>query len=414
MSFRRGLIGAGLVAAAAITACVTDHSALEKKRNTGSGGTGGAGGQAGSSAGSGTVAGTGGTGGSGGRPGDEPPGENVLTVLHGAVDAQRIAFCFARFDAASNSAIQVGDPLPQNGLAFGRRASVSELSERDFASDALQPFVIAGDLALIEGLDCERAVARAEAEEGSELRELGAGGQAGEAGAGGDGGESGSAGAGGSSGAGGGGNAGAGGTTSEPPLPPKLRVRGLPVLPAGTLAGGRSYLLVAAGCLGGPAFTDPNEQVICGPGYAADAPTLTPILVTLSRLTQFGEVGLQVVHASLATPGFDLRVAPPPDSGAVLTYIASGLTLGKIAPRPPRFGSNDVQLGATRPNYRVDVVMDGTTKSEYWPSIIARGGSEGLENGKTYALVVVGPRADVGAASWWNQAVVTAVPTDPL
>ena len=392
-----------LAAASVVSACVTDHTALEKKPDHGSGGSSAAG--RGGSAGFGNFAGSGGKGGSGGRLDDEPPGENVLTLLHGAVDAERIAFCFAKYDRTSHRAIQVGDPIPSAGLQFGHRISIRSLPDLDFATDALQPFVIAGDLELVADLDCEQAVALAEAEEQAPSA-LAAGGASGDAGGGGD---PSSAGQGGGSGAGG-----EGGAPSEPPLvKPLLRVRSLPVLPEGTLNGGRSYLFVAAGCLGGPYFTDAIDQELCGIGYRADAPTLTPIVVALARRVEFGDVGLQVVHASLATGEFDLRATPPPDSGDVSLTIASDVTLGAVTPRPPRFGLTASELGVSSSDWTVDVLMEGATKSEAWPTIIDRGDNAALENSKTYALVVVGPRADIGGFKWWNQAVITAIPTDP-
>jgi hypothetical protein len=394
-------------------ACVTDHGALKKKPDSAGGGSGG---QAGSSGGFGNVAGSGGQSGSGGQGGGaEPPGDNVLTLLHGAVDAESIVFCFARFDPDSGAVTHAGSPVPEGGLRFGRRASFAELAGLDFAADSLQPFVIAGDLDLLEGLSCEQAVAEAEAEE-LDPQALGPGGAGG---APGEGGAPGSAGTG-EGGATDGGAAGAPGAAGQggappevPPLPPRLRVRALPVLPKGTLAGGRSYLFVAAGCFGGPAFTDPIDEAICGAGYAADAPTLTPVLVTLSRLTEFGEVGVQVVHASLATPEFDLSATPPANSGDFPISLGTNVTLGEVSPRPPRFGFSKIELGANTSTWSVDILMEGMKKSEFWPTIITRGGIEELLDGQTYALVVVGPRADINGFSWWNQAVISAVPTEP-
>lgn len=400
----RALAVVSLSALAIAGACVTDHGALEKKPSSGAGGSSGG---KGGSGGFGPLGGSSGSssGGTAGRR-DEPPGQNELTLLHGVVDSEELVFCFAKYDPESNRSTFEGAPFPEQGLSFGRRASTLTLSGVDLENDAIHAFVIGGDLSLIEGLDCEDAVALAEQAEREPSAAAGLGGAPGEGGAGGEGGQ-GAAGAGGEGGGG-------GAPPEPPPIPPKLRVRSLALLPEGTLAGGRSYLFVAAGCLGGPAFTDPIDEEICGPNYDAATPTVTPIVVTLSRQTVFGEVGIQVVHASLATPRFDLQATPPPKSGDFPIVLASNVTLGAVVPRPPRFGFSHIELGANTPNWSVDITMSGAKKSEFWPTILARGGLSELSISKSYALVVVGPRADIEGFSWWNQAVVTAVPTDPL
>src|SRR6186713_3684297 len=98
---RRGLWLGSLVCAGAFVACVTNHEALEKKPA----------GRGGSDAGGASAAGgrpnqLGGFGGeaanAGGHADDEPPGESVLTIVNGVVDAPSVALCLAKVDADGN------------------------------------------------------------------------------------------------------------------------------------------------------------------------------------------------------------------------------------------------------------------------------------------------------------------------
>lgn len=379
--------------------CTTDHDALAK-RDRGSAGSSGAGGSAGSG-GSGGSSAASAAGGSAGSKYVEPQGRNVLTFLHGVADAPSVAWCFARL--VDGEPEFIGSPWPEGGLEFGRSRARESFGDIDLASDSLSVHVLAGDLSLVAGATCEEAVAEARqrmAEAMPELPPDESGGSAGAAGAAGSGGQP-------SSGAGG-----AGGATDVPiPDPPALRVGELPALPPGTVNGGYSYLLAAAGCLGGPWYTHPEDDAVCGSGYAGGT-TLAPVLVTLSRESSL-RLGLQAVHASRALGEIDVRVAALNDGADPPVVIARDVLEGVIAPRPPL-------LDGSRVDYHVDydvdveVVSDSSVVlAEPWQLVLRHGDLEDVEDGKNYAFVVIGARPGLGVAEWWNKAAISIVPSDP-
>jgi hypothetical protein len=401
---RRGLWLGSLLFAGGFVACVTNHEALEKKppMQTG-GGTGGALASAGAPAHLGGFGGEAASG--GGHSDDEPPGESVLTFVNGVVDAPRVALCLARLDADGN-VTPLGFPLTDAPLEYGHSLVLREVDDVDFASDGLEPIVIAGELERIEGLDCETAIERARAEEArSAGTEQGAGGAAGDGSGLGvaSGGDGASAGEGGSAGA----------AETPPAVRSALRVRGLPAIAAGTLNQGRSLVFVANGCLGGATYGGNAAVQYCGEGYSSRQPTVSAILVSLSRQSSPEHVALQVVHASLANAQVELRSRPPFPSMATGVGIAS-VMLGQVAPRPASIQNTAFDLGSSRKYYLSLEEQGSSLFSQSWASALANGELAQLENGRGYALIVNGPRADLKAvANSWNAAVLTAVAVDP-
>ena len=326
---RARLVVLALLATPLAANCSSDHSALAIRAHAagaaGRAGSGGGTGQAGAgghtSIGGGARAGMGGMSITPIKP-DEPMGRSVFTVVHGVVDADRVVLCFARVrDGATEL---VGDPVPAGGLGYGESLSFESIPHVASKTDGVVPFVITGDLSLLDGLDCSDAVARAQAEKPAPVSDDGNGGASG---AGGQAGAGGVVGAGGEAGGGEGGDAGGppeanagaspaapsasapenagagvggeGGAAPTPiPKPPALRVGALPGLPAGTLAEGYSLLEVADGCFGAPGFTNARSDEICGAGYTPLAGSLTAELVVLARSTMSGTLSMQALHAS--------------------------------------------------------------------------------------------------------------------
>lgn len=407
--------------------CTTDHDALAKRERSGGTGGGGAAGAGGRGFGASVS-----DGGEGGQDKySETPGRNVVTFLNGVVDAEQVAFCFARHvDGAQEL---VGEPQPASGLAFARSFALEAVDGVDLEGDALAAYVLAGDVSLVEGWDCADAVAEAkrltaEALPPPDPGAGGAGGAGGSGGAGSPGGAGGDAGAPGSGGNAGASSAGAGGVNVLPqemgaagaggagpvplPNPPALRVHELPVLPPGTLSGGYSYLFAAAGCVGGPWYLHAEDDKVCGAGYSGQA-TLVPMLVTMSRDTGLG-VGLQALHASRGTGELDVRVAPPEGSVDLPLYVARDLVQGVIAPRPPDTTRSRVLYGVPSSGYTLQILIDGSARlSESWDAVMARGGLDDLVNENNYTLVLVGARPGLGIAEWWNKAAIAAIPADP-
>ena len=390
------LIGGG--ACCALFACSTDHAALEKRPSSG-GGAGGSGGVLGT-AGHTPASGTGGVGGTGGHPDEEAPGTSVLTIVHGVVDAPSVLVCWAKV-ADDGTVTPFGKPLSRTPLEYGQSIVLPEITGADPASDVLEPFLLAGELDLVAGLDCAAAIERAQNEEAPSAPSGAAG--SGDLGAGGgaEGGAAGSA------------EGGAAGAASEPQ--PRLRARGLPAIPANTLNGGRSYLLVASGCLGGAGFSAANAEAFCGTGYSERQPTVTATFVALSRVTAADDVGLQVLHASLATGPISVSSRPtlPTSSESPISIVRSDVP-GGLLPRPAYTGHTAFDYGSAR-GYRLDVAQQSVTLlTEAWADVLARGGLNALEDGSNYALVLIGPRADLTAgAAFWNLPTVTVVPADP-
>jgi hypothetical protein len=405
--------------------------------NGGSGGRSGGGGTAGGAGSTATSAGTGGVV----KP-VEPVGRAVTTLLHGVVDAERIAWCFGR---GRDDPELFGRPTPRSGVEYGESFAFEALDGADLEEDDLSVLVLTGELERVRDLDCREAVALAREEMG---RVTGAGGAGGE-GAGGDsgaplGGAAGAlseAGAGGvdaaenagqggaastaEGGAGQGGESGApaaGGALSDggaggsdaPVLPPapRLRVATLASLPAGTLTEGYSLLLVAAGCIGGPAFSDPEEERVCGSGYLPKSGNLAANLVVLSRKTASNGVAFQALHAAHGAPERGVRVKPQ-DGLLPVISIADGMAEGTLRPREPRLdlGLDDYGIGLS--GWTVEVNASGTPLfEEPWSALSERGGIAELENGRGYTVVLIGP-PDGGADKWWNRAALTVIDNDP-
>jgi len=406
---RRGLWLGSLLFAGAFVACVTNHDALEKK--PAGRGNGGAGGTLASAGAPGLLGGFGGeAANAGGHADDEPPGESVLTIVNGLVDAPRVALCLAKLDADGN-VTPLGSPLTDAPLEYGQSWVLREVDGVDFASEGLEPIVIAGELDLIAGLDCEAAIERARSEEAL----ADAGGYLGAGGAAGDGNGmnvAGAAGDGGSGGAGGSGGEG-GSSVALPAVRSALRVRGLPAISAGTLDAGRSLVYVANGCLGGATYSGADAEQYCGAGYTPREPSASAVLVSLSRQVSDDHVALQGVHAALATAKVELRSRPPFPSTSTGIAIAS-LGLGQVAPRPASIQNTLFDLGSGR-KYQVSVEdSNGLLFSQSWSSVLAQGGLSELKNGQGYALVLSGPRPDLKAVpDLWNAAMLTAIAVNP-
>ena len=424
-----GWIPVALVAAAFSTDCSSDHSSLAARpRAAGAGSKAGAGGaSAGRGGAGGTQTGNGAKGGTGGTAINpdkhvEPMGRSVVTLVHGVVDAERIAWCFARVRDGVTEL--VGEPLPDGGVGYGQSFAFETLPHVDNERDGLLPFVIAGDLSLVAGLDCEAAVARAHAE-----RPLpparGSGGSAGDAGSAGAGGQGGESGENGQSGAlnggagpasdGGAPGAGEGGAGEAPvPKPPALRVGTLPGLPAGTLAQGYSLLEVADGCLGAPGFVDPRSESICGAGYTPSEGSLTAEFVILSRKAAAGMLALQALHASRGSENLGVRVAPPPDAVESYVTLVDNFTEGALRPADPRRDLANTAYGTSARGWNVEATLNGnTTFAESWSAIEKRSGVTTLENGRGYTLIVLGPSYRVDDAGWWNPQAFGLIDNDP-
>lgn len=411
----RGLWLGSLLFSAGFVACVTNHEALEKKpagrAGNGSGGTLASGGAPSHRGGSGGDAENG-----GGHADDEPPGDSVLTIVNGIVDAPSVALCLAKVDSDGN-VTPFGSPLTEAPLEYGQSWVLGEVDDVDLDADGLELFAIAGELERLAGLDCDAAIslARSSEETLSDAAGSGAAGDFGQGGAGGDGSGSlpssdGNAGEGGSPAQ----TGGSGGASPGPmPVRAALRVRGLPAISPGTLNAGRSLVFVANGCMGGATYSGKSAEQYCGLGYTPRDPTVSAVLVSLSRQVSDGHVALQVVHASLANAQVDLRARPPFPSKSAGVAIAS-VQPGQVAPRPASIQNALFDLGSAR-KYQVSVESQtDVLYAQPWSTVLSQGALSELENGRGYALVFNGPRADLmPVPNLWNGPTLTALAVDP-
>jgi hypothetical protein len=357
----------------------------------------------------------------------------------------------------------VGDPVPASGLGYGESVSLGSLGEIDPLVDDILPIVLAADGSELDGLNCEQALelAQAYASAGAGLGSVaGAAGAAAQAagmgGAGGAWGEhawagaglgsvagaagataqaAGMGGAGGARGehawagagsgpvagaaaqapgtAGAAGACGAAGAGGAGVPPPPVRAGPLPVIPRRTLAQNSSFLLVARGCLGGGTLhSGPDQDEICGSGYAPTRPTLAPVLVRLSRLSRAGILGLQVVHASSEADELDVRSLANGATRAIATEVVPGA----IAPLAPNLEHPARYYGALTPDAMLQVVRHSSSApvhEQSWQSALASSGLEAVADGQTYTLVVTGPALAANAAGWHHPPHICVVPTDP-
>ncbi len=190
-----------------------------------------------------------------------------------------------------------------------------------------------------------------------------------------------------------------------PPEAPAVRVGGLPALACGHAERQKSILLVAAGCMGAPGFVDTLDNVVCGIGYSPDKPTLAPVLVQLSRIKKIDRVGLSVVNAAIAGESVTVQSVAPPEAALPNLTVAQGVSVGENSPKPPNFAASKAGLGFGGGDPTLDVSAAGTASpalSVPWKNGLAPAGTGGVEEGETYAIVLLGPRVSVAVTKWWN------------
>jgi hypothetical protein len=411
-------LGLALLFALAVgQGCGSDRRGLALNPNAaGAGGRGGAGG-AGGLAGKGGAITKPDTAGSSSVDPDkhvETPGRSVYTVVHGVVDAELTAWCFARVRDGKREL--VGDPLPQGGLPYGASMSFEELPEVDSEEDGVVPFVITGQLELIDGLDCKDAVARAEAEMRAWTPPNAVDGAGGEAGLGGAAGAAGAAGEGSATGLGGAG--GAAGESAEPPLslePATLRVGELPGLPPGTLAEGLHVLEVADGCFGSPVYTHRLEQFACGFEYTPERGSLSAEVAVLARATVFDKLSLQAFHASRGSTRLGVRSMPLLAEGGSSVTLVDNFTIGALRPRTPRADLPPSAWGVDVRTWSVEGTLDGMPYvSDLWLDIRDRAHLDALESGRGYTLIAVGPAIEIESDGFWNDFRFALVDNEPV
>lgn len=288
-----------------------------------------------------------------------PDGPSVFTLLNGIPNARAIRVCF---EAETGDGFEPtgGEPLPTDpaGLAYGRSLSSDTVPGVDLEAQSVRPVVFSGELQLIDGESCE------------ELQSP---------------------------------PAGVGRTE-------------LQVIPAGTLARGRSVLLVAAGCVDTSEPDPENAADVCGGDFTGPDGNATLLVASMERTPVGDAMGLQVFAGSVASGPLtvDQLTAFP----AMSTVLVSKIETGEIAPRPP---SDDLSVGDLGTSVEENTLrVFGDTASE--PVVVVpladaleRGGLsiDSLEDGRNYTVVFYGPRPSLEAGSWFKAFSVTVVASDP-
>jgi hypothetical protein len=371
------LVGAALLAgllAAGPLSCSGDHDDLgltdAASSSTGQGAAGGEGGAAESSASQGSgAAGGGGAG---------PVGPTRLTLVNGIVNADEVKLCALGYPGGEGADAPA---WPSDPLAFGGARVVDPLGELLPAEVDVRVHVLTGDLSLVDGISCGALVG---------VPASGAGG------------------------AGGAGGAPSGGAGGGGPVPGVL-VTALPVIPASAFESGKSVLLVTAGCVAG--LEGSSAKVACGDAYQARSPTATLVAVGMDEDSSFDRVGLQAVHASVATPVVDVRVAPGTASG-VTQLLATFLGFGAIGPSPAYASLDEMGYGTLNEvGFPIHQPGDTQLPLDELPldEALARGGlvTADFGDGANLVMVAVGAAPGVAGTAAFHALSLTAVRATP-
>lgn len=373
---------AALVLAGSSVRCNTDHEQLAERPGSGvtnSTVTSGGGNAATTSL---TSTQTSTATGSGGTMHYVPDGEDVLTLVHGQVDAERIAFCLGRANDDGPTRFDA-PPIPRGGMGYGESFVLSEAEELDFENDALELIVLSGEF----DADAECADTLEHAYWPGRIQEPdpGAGGAVGAAGA-----SAGVAGAGGA------------GVLERPPL----RAMVLPTIPANSLVLGRHYVMALAGCMGGPGVVDNGTH--CGANFAPDAPSLRALLVPVSRDVEPGRLSFQFLHASAATSQVDVQSVPNMFGSGVQVYLTSRVRFGIIAPKEPYLSHSSEDLGISD---GAELVVYSGTASEIRARWLEIAGDTELADERSYLAILLGPSLGSDSAEGFNESRVTLLET---
>lgn len=288
-----------------------------------------------------------------------PDGPSVFTFFHGIPDARALRVCFEA--ETSNGFVPLDmAPLPDvvTGLPFGEALSASTLPGVDLETQSVRPVIYVGELGLIESAACDQM----------------------------------------------------------DPLPQGVERATLQALPAGTLSRGRSVLMVAAGCIGGPGHDDGLESAACGADFVPPNGNATLLVASMDRTPIPGALGLQVFAASLGAG--KLTVDHRTEFPSMTATIAKDITVGAIAPRPPMDDLSVADLGTSAEENTLRVFADSASEPAAFVPLIdalARGGLslDTVEDGKNYTLVLIGPKPGTIAGSWFKPFSITVIPNDP-
>ncbi len=354
----------------------------------------------------------------------EPERDAALRLLNGVIDADYVYFCAV--DPDSGRSDEDAKPFPERGLRHGQSVWFSPTEEERAGGYAWD--LVAAMAPLAEGISC------------AELSEMAAASVGEDSASAWDGEDSASVGDGGVQRAPSDGGASvvqsdAGDQTPDAsaasevpdaaalfdagdaarPRLPSVDIPELRVVPFATLSPGAldelSSLLVAAGCVGGYP-KDPED--VCGANFGRGHSTLTPIFATLSRLNDFGSVGLQLVNAS-AMNSATLRSEPWSEeaSGSFFT-VATRISRGQIAPTTVRSGIELETIGEPLSGVRLRVEEGDDVEPVFatdWQSVLDASGLQ-LEQSRAYTFVLTG--SSRGDGRQFHESSLALIANDPV
>lgn len=344
-----------------LAGCSRDHSLLAPDPAGAGGGGGAATSAAGlvvSSAGSGGAGDGGATtgatsGATGGSTPLEPDGEPRLVLVNGLLDRERVAVCLAspRGDGVDRA------PSPAAGLSFAAAVDVPAAAVPTGDGD-VTVVAIAGDAVALGEVTCADVLAR-------------------------------------------------------PGDHPDVEAVPIGALPRAAIEARRVLALIVAGCLGGQDEENELGEAACGAGFAPDAPTASLVAAPLSRITTPARVGLQAASGALAAAPFDVAVRVGSDG--VQLVVARGVSVGAALPIPPNMERDAIGLSAGGDLQALALLPgDGTELAILdLEASMARSGIDAVEDGRSYAIVLVGPTPTLGGGPFWppfDAAVIAVTP----
>ncbi len=289
-----------------------------------------------------------------------PDGPSVFTFMNGVPNARGLRVCFEA-QQPNGFAPTEALPLPESalGLPYGSAFSAETLDGIDLENTAVRPVIYGGDLAALKNKSCDQLT----------------------------------------------------------PLPEGVVQAALQSIPAGTLARGRSVLMVAAGCLGGDIPDAGDGQSVCGADFFPPFSNAKLFVASMERVGEANQLGIQVFAASAASDlvTIDHVVALP----AGTNVLGQDLAAGEIYPRPPLYKFSVSGLGLKPENNSLRALTNNAPEPQLVVPLteaLTRGGLtlESISNGQNYTVVLVGPRLGTGAGAWHSGSMISVLPSAPV
>ncbi|MFW5740168.1 MAG: hypothetical protein ACOC1F_07365 [Myxococcota bacterium] len=285
-------------------------------------------------------------------------GPSVFTFVNGIPNARAVRICFeVETSSGFESLPMVPVPDALTGLAYGRAYTATSIPGADLDAQSVRPVVFTGELQYIDGKSCDELEV----------------------------------------------------------LPEGVGSARLQAVPTGTLARGRSVLMVAAGCVAGSDDEASVLEAVCGLGYMPSEGNASLLMASMER-TSVGAMGLQVFSAAKAAG--KLTVEHVTAFPSMATTLVHNIAVGQMAPRPPTDALPVGNLGTSAEENSVRVFADNAAEpvaEELLTEALERGGLtlDALQDGKNYTVVMVGPKPAVGEGAWFRPFTVTVLPSDP-